>query len=377
MKNYPLKWLLCLCFGWFPLTLWAATAPTVPARAWVLIDQPSSKILASGNADVQLAPASLTKMMTAYVLFTDLKNKKLALEDALYVPTSALKKEGASIFLAAGEPVNVGILLQGMLVQSASDAVLTLVEAVSPTEADFVERMNQEARRLGMTRTQFLNATGFDQPGHLSTARDMALLARALQLHFPQYQHYFVQREFSHKGITFYNTNRLLWLDNSVDGLKTGRSARAGYCLVASAKHGEQRRIAVVLGAASDAKRTQGAQNLLNFGFENFDSARPYRAGQVIKNVKLYRGMRETVNLGFSQDFYLLVAKGAAPRVKAQVLTRQPMVAPVRRGQPLGTLRLSLDGAILGDYPLLAMHDVEVAGIFGRGWDSIKMLFAR
>lgn len=378
LKVGYVKFLLCLYLAWMPLQLYAAApAPVIPARAWVLIDQPSNKLLAWGNQDVQLAPASLTKMMTAYLLFADLQNKNLSLEDTLTVPRAALKNEGATIFLTAGEAVNVEVLLQGMLVHSAGDATLTLVETVSDTEADFVARMNAEAHRLGMTRTQFKNATGFDEPGHTSTARDMALLTRALQLQFPQYQHFFVQKEFSHKGITFYNTNRLLWLDSSVDGLKTGRSAKAGYCLAASAKRAEQRRIAIVLGAVSDAKRAQGAQSLLNFGFENFDSARIYRAGQVVKNVKLYRGMRESVNIGFGQDYYLLVAKGAVPRVKAQVVTQQPVVAPIRRGQPLGKLRLILDGNILSEYPLLAMHDVEIAGIFGRGWDSIKLLFAK
>ncbi len=372
-----LKFLVWLCLGLFPLFAGAVATPVVPARAWVLIDQPSGKILTSGNVDVQLAPASLTKMMTAYLLFTDLQRKKLALDNTLTVPASALKNEGATIFLNAGEPINVRSLLQGMLVPSASDATLTLVNAVARSEAVFVERMNEEADRLGMTRTRFMNATGFDQSGHVSTAHDMALLARALQQDFPQYQYFFVQKEFGHKGITFYNTNRLLWLDSSVDGFKAGRSPQAGYCLAASAKRGEQRRIAIVLGTSSDARRTQSAQKLLNFGFENFDSARPYRAGQVVKNVKLYRGMRDSVSIGFGQDFYVLVAKGAVSRVKAEVLTQQPIVAPVRKGQPLGRLRLSLDGAPLGEYPLIAMQDVEVAGLLGRAWDSIQLMFAR
>lgn len=373
-----MKFLVTLWFVLFSCHAWgAAPAPAVPARAWVLIDQPSGKILASGNIDVQLPPASLTMMMTAYLLFNDLQNRKLALEDTLQVPLSAIKNEGAMIFLTPGEPVKVEVLLQGMLVHSASDATLTLVDAVARSEAAFVSRMNEEAVRLGMTRTRFTNATGLDAPGHLSTARDLAVLTRALQLRFPQYQHYFKQREFSHKGITFYSTNRLLWQDSSVDGFKTGRSARAGYCFIASALRGEQRRIAVILGAASDAKRFQGAQNLLNFAFEHYDSIKPYRAAQIVKNVKLYRGMRESVNLGFGQDFYLLVPKGAAPRVKAQIVTQQPIVAPVRKGQLLGRMRISLDGVILGEYPLLAMHDVEVAGLLGRGWDSIKLLFAK
>ena len=366
-----------LCLGFLSLTVWANTAPNIQARAWVLIDQPSGRILASGNPDVQLPPASLTKLMTAYLLFTDLRNNKLTLDKALSVPMSALRHEGPTIFLSASEPVRVETLLQGMLVHSASDATLTLIEAVARSETAFVARMNQEARRLGMTRTRFTNATGLDQPGHVSTARDMAMLARTLRQDFPQYQHFFTQKTFSHKGIHFYNTNRLLWLDSSVDGLKTGRTPKAGFCIAASATRGDQRRIAVVLGAHTDTRRAQHAQSLLNYGFEYFDGARLYQAGQVIKNVKLYRGARDSVSIGLAQDFYILVGKGAVPRVKAQVLTQQPVVAPVRKGQPLGRLRLSLDGKALGEYPLLATHDVEVAGMLGRLWDSMKLLFSR
>lgn len=356
---------------------WAVTAPKVQARAWILIDQPSARILAAGNPDVQLPPASLTKLMTAYLLFTDMRNNRLTLDKLLTVPSSAMRHEGPTLFLTAGEQVSVATLLEGMLVNSASDATLTLIEAVARSEAAFVTRMNNEARRMGMTRTRFTNAMGLDQPGHISTARDLAMLARTLRQEFPQYRHLFMEKSFSHKGIHFYNPNRLLWMDTSVDGLKAGRTPRAGFSVVASATRGDQRRIAVVLGAYTDTRRVQYAQSLLNYGFEYFDGARLYQAGQVIKNVRLYRGARDSVSLGLAQDFYILVGKGAVPRVKAQVLTQQPVVAPVRKGQPLGRLRLTLDGKALGEYPLLATHDVEVAGMLGRLWDSMKLLFSR
>lgn len=372
-----IRFLIVLCLGFLSFTVGANTAPNIQARAWVLVDQPSGRILASGNPDVQLPPASLTNLMTAYLLFTDLRNNKLTLDKPLLVPMSALRREGPTLFLSAGEPVQVKTLLEGMLVHSASDATLTLIEGVARSETAFVARMNNEARRLGMTRTRFTNAMGLDQPGHVSTARDLAMLARTLRLEFPQYQHFFMQKGLSHKGIHFYNPNRLLWMDSSVDGLKTGRTPKAGFCIAASATRGDQRRIAVILGAYTDARRVQHAQSLLNYGFEYFDGARLYQAGQVIKNVKLYRGARDSVSLGLAQDFYILVGKGAVSRVKAQVLTQQPVVAPVRKGQPLGRLRLSLDGAVLGEYPLLATHDVEVAGVLGRLWDSIKLLFSR
>lgn len=375
--TYRIRIWMGVCLACVSFMTWAKTGPNIQARAWVLIDQPSGRILASGNPDVLLPPASLTQLMTAYVLFGDLRSNKLSLDKSVQVPLSALRQEGPTLFLAAGESVPVETLLSGMLVHSASDATLTLVEAVARSETAFIARMNQEARRLGMTRTRFSNATGIDQPAHVSTARDMAMLARALRQDFPQYQHLFGQKEFIHKGIHFYNNNRLLWLDNSVDGLKTGRTPRAGYNIAASATRGEQRRIAVVLGAHTDSRRAQSAQNLLNYGFEGFDGARLYQAGQVVKTVKLYRGARDTVSIGLPQDFYILVGKGALPRVKAQVLTQQPIVAPIRKGQPLGRLRLSLDGAALGEYPLLATHDVEVAGIFARSVDSMKLLFTR
>ncbi|HUX29051.1 MAG TPA: D-alanyl-D-alanine carboxypeptidase family protein [Thiobacillus sp.] len=360
----------------FSASAWAAPAG-IMARAWVVIDQTSGRELASYQADLPLAPASLTQLMTAYVLLGDIRKGKLSLSEALTVPEAATEADGARVFLKAGEQVSVDILLQAMLVLSASDATLALVTATDGSEAAFVERMNREARRLGMSKTRFMNATGLTEPGHESSARDLALLSRALSRDFPERQDFFTQKELVFKGITYYNGNRLLWRDSTVTGLKVGRTVQAGYCMAASARRGDQRRIAVVLGGRSDAQRTQDALRLLNYGFENFESVRLYRAQQPVKVVPLYRGARSMVSMGFAQDFHLLVPTGSAVRVKAEVITRQPIVAPVRRGQRMGTLRLVLDGTPVGDYPLVALHDVAVAGIFGRGWDSIRLFFAK
>jgi D-alanyl-D-alanine carboxypeptidase/D-alanyl-D-alanine carboxypeptidase (penicillin-binding protein 5/6) len=349
----------------------------IAARAWVVIDQASGRELAARKADLPLAPASLTQLMTAYVLLGDIRDKKLKPGETVSVPEAAAQADGARVFLKAGDRVSVDTLLQAMLVHSASDAALTLVTASDGSEAAFVERMNREAGRLGMRRTRFMNATGLDQPGHESSARDLALLARALMRDFPERRALFRQRELAVKGITYYNANRLLWRDSTVNGLKVGRTAQAGYCMAASAQRGDQRRIAVVLGARSDAQRIQDALKLLNYGFENFDSVRLYRARQTVKVASLYRGARASVSMGFAQDFHVLVPRGSAARVKAQVITQQPIVAPVRKGQRMGALRLTLDGKPLGDFPLVALHDVAVAGILGRGWDSIRMMFAR
>lgn len=354
-----------------------ATPPGIASRAWIVIDQASGRELAASQADLPLAPASLTQMMTAYVLLGDIRRNKLSLGELVSVPQVATQADGARLFLKAGEKISVDTLLQGMLVESASDATIALVTAVDGSEAAFVERMNREARRLGMTKTRFVNATGLAAPGQESSARDLALLGRALARDFPDRLALFGQKQLAFQGVTYYNGNRLLWRDNTVSGLKAGRTPQAGYCLAASAQRGDQRRIAVVLGARSDAQRMQDALKLLNYGFENFDSVPLYRAGQTVKVVNLYRGERPSVGLGFEQDFHLVVPRGGAPRVKAEVITRQPIVAPVNRGQPMGTLRLTLDGQPLGDYPLVALHDVGVAGIIGRGWDSLRLLFAK
>ncbi len=358
-------------------TVWAGPPTSISSRAWIVIDQASGRELASSQADLPLAPASLTQMMTAYLLLGDIRNNKLSLSETVAVPASATQVDGSRIFISTGEKVSVDTLLQGMMVESASDATITLVTAADGSEEAFVGRMNREARRLGMTKTRFMNATGLNEPGHESSARDLALLGRALAHDFPDRMSFFSQKELTYKGITHYNGNRLLWRDNTVTGLKVGHTPQAGYCMVASAQRGDQRRIAVVLDARSDAQRTQDALKLLNYGFENFDSVPLYRAQQAVKVASIYRGSSATVSMGFVQDFHLLVPRGAAARVKAQVITRQPILAPVHRGEPLGTLRLTLDGQPLGDYPLVALQDVSVAGIFGRAWDSLRLLFTK
>lgn len=365
----------------FLATLMSATSWAVPsgvsARAWVLIDQASGLELAAHQADLPLAPASLTQLMTAYVLLGDIRKNKLSLGETVDIPEAATQADGARVFLKPGDKVSVDTLLRAMLVQSASDATLALVLASDSSEAAFVQRMNREAKRLGMKKTHFMNATGLTEPGHESSARDLALLGRALLRDFPDRQAFFSQKEIAVKGLTYYNGNRLLWRDTTVNGLKVGRTTQAGYCMAASAKRGEQARIAVVLGAKSDGQRTQDSLKLLNYGFEQFDSVLLYRAQQTVKVAPLYRGSRSSVSIGFPQDFYLLTPRGSASRVKAEIITRQPLVAPVKKGQRMGTLRLKLDGKPLGDYALVALHDVGVAGVLGRGWDSIRLFFAQ
>jgi D-alanyl-D-alanine carboxypeptidase (penicillin-binding protein 5/6) len=355
------------------VTAWAAPSG-ITSRAWVSIDQATGRELAAYQAGLPLAPASLTQLMTAYVLLGDIRKHKLSLGELVSVPQAAEHVDGARVFLKAGEQISVDTLMQAMLVESAGDATLTLVTAADGSEAAFVKRMNAEAKRLGMSKTRFMNATGLTEPGHESSARDLAVLSRALVRDFPDRGAFFTQKELVFKGITYYNANRLLWRDPAVNGLKVGRTAEAGYCAVTLAQRGDQQRIAVVLGARTDVQQTQDTLKLLNDGFENFDSVLLYHARQPVKVVKVYRGLSDSLSLGFMQDFYLLIPHGSAARLKAQVITQQPMLAPVRKGQRMGSLRLTLDGQPLGDFPLLALQDVSVSGIFGRAWDSLRLM---
>jgi D-alanyl-D-alanine carboxypeptidase (penicillin-binding protein 5/6) len=229
------------------------------------------------------------------------------------------------------------------------------------------------AKRLGMHNTHFVNSTGLPHPQHYSTARDLARLAAALIRDYPNYYTYYAIKEFTYNGITQPNRNRLLWLDPYVDGVKTGHTNSAGYCLIASARRGERRLLSVVLGARSDSARAMESQRLLNYGFQAFDTVRLYAANQAVTRVKVYKGRQAEVGLGFGKDFYVTVPRGASGRIQAQLITQQPLLAPVTRGHPLGTLRLILDGRPIGNYPLRALDDVAVAGLFGRIWDSILL----
>jgi D-alanyl-D-alanine carboxypeptidase (penicillin-binding protein 5/6) len=350
--------------------------PKVDARAYLLLDVTSGQILAGQNENRRLAPASLTKLMVSYLVFDALKKHQIDLGESFTVSEKASKVEGSRMFAKPGQSVMVVDLITALIVQSANDAALTLAEGVSGSEEAFVERMNVQARKLGLADTEFRNATGYSHPEHKSTASDLSRLASMLVSHFPDYyQRYFSMREFTFNGLTQQNRNRLLWLDPEVDGIKTGHTQEAGYCLIASAERGKRRLIATVLGARSDADRAMYAQKLLNYGFLETDSVRFYKAGQAVAKLPVYKGSRSELSIGFLQDFSLTVQKGAASRLKAQIITQQPFLAPVSKGQAMGTLRMMLDGKAVGDYPLVALEDVSVAGWFGRFWDSLRLLW--
>jgi serine-type D-Ala-D-Ala carboxypeptidase (penicillin-binding protein 5/6) len=350
--------------------------PQVVARAWVLADVSSGQILGVEKPDERFEPASLTKLMTAYLVFAALKEKKLALGDVVSVSEKAWRAPGSRMFIEPRRPVTVDELIRGMIVQSGNDACIALAERVAGSEEAFVGLMNREAERLGMKNSKFMNASGLPDPQHYATARDLYLLATALIRDYPeQYAQYYSQREYRYNGITQMNRNRLLWLDNTVDGVKTGFTEAAGYCLVASSKRGPRRLLSVVLGSTSEAMRAQESQKLLNWGFQFFDAVKLYAGGAAVKEIEIWKGAKSTLKAGFRNDLVVAVPKGQGEKLKAELLSLSPLLAPVAEGGRVGNLRVTLDGKLVGEYPVVALEAIPAAGFFGRAWDTLRLWF--
>ena len=372
-----LRRLLALLFAIPVLALaQAPQPPQVVARAWVLADVSSGQILAVEKPDERFEPASLTKLMTAYLVFAALKEKKLALGDVVSVSEKAWRAPGSRMFIEPRRPVTVDELIRGMIVQSGNDACIALAERVAGSEEAFVGLMNREAERLGMKGSKFMNASGLPDPQHYATARDLYLLATALIRDYPeQYAQYYSQREYRYNGITQMNRNRLLWLDNTVDGVKTGFTEAAGYCLVASSKRGPRRLLSVLLGSTSESMRAQESQRLLNWGFQFFDAVRLYAGGAPVKEIEIWKGAKSTLKAGFRGDLVVAVPKGQGDKLKAELLSLSPLLAPVAEGGRVGNLRVTLDGKPIGEYPVIALEAVPAAGFFGRAWDTLRLWF--
>jgi D-alanyl-D-alanine carboxypeptidase (penicillin-binding protein 5/6) len=353
----------------------APRPPAVDAHAWLLIDASSGQPIASRNPDERIEPASLTKLMTAYVAFAALKSNALALSQRVPVSERAWRAGGSRMFIEPRKPVTVEELLHGMVVQSGNDACIALAEAVAGSEEAFTERMNREAQRLGMKNTHFTNSSGLPEAAHYSTASDLALLAGALIRDYPEYYKLYSEREYRYNNITQQNRNRLLWLDPNVDGLKTGYTESAGYCLIASAKRGPRRLLSVVLGAGSDRLRAQDSQTLLNFGFLSYDGVRLFEKGQPISTLSVWKGRSPALRAGPATDLFVTVPKGTADKLKAELVSQQPLLAPLAAGQRVGTLRVLYEDKPLAEYPVVALESVAVAGFFGRAWDSVRLWF--
>jgi D-alanyl-D-alanine carboxypeptidase (penicillin-binding protein 5/6) len=313
--------------------------------------------------------------MTAYLTFAALKQKTLRPEQTVPVSERAWRADGSRMFIEPGKPVTVDELIRGMIVHSGNDACIALAEAIAGSEEVFAQMMTREARRLGMKNTNFLNSTGLPQPQHYSTAQDLALLAAAIVRDFPEYYPLYSAKEYRYNNISQSNRNRLLWTDPTVDGMKTGYTEKAGYCLVTSAKRGERRLVSVVLGTASEAARAIESQKLLNYGFQFYDTVRLYEKNQAVATLQVWKGGSNMVKAGFTSDFYLSLPKGQVDKLKASVESLQPLLAPISAGQRVGTMKLVLDGKPYRELPVVALESVPVAGIFGRSWDSMRLLF--
>lgn len=349
--------------------------PAIAAKAYLLLDFNSGARLAEHNPQMRVEPASLTKLMTAYLTFTALKEGRIRFRQQVPVSVKAWRTIGSRMFIEPRKPVTVKELINGMIVQSGNDASIALAEAIAGSEEVFVQLMNRDAQRLGLKNTHFMNATGLPHPDHYSTTEDLALLAAAIIRDFPKYYGLYSQKEFSYNKIKQANRNQLLWSDPTVDGMKTGHTEEAGYCLIASAKRGEHRLISVVLGAKSEAGRAAESQKLLNYGFQFYDSFRVQEKNQPVATLQVFKGTADTVKAGFLSDLYVTLPKGQRSRLKATVETLQPLVAPIRAGQRVGTMKVMLDGKPYRELPVVSLEDVPLAGILGRGWDSIRLLF--
>ena len=353
----------------------APKPPAVAARSWLLVDAASGQPIASSNPDERIEPASLTKLMTAYVTFSALKTNALALSQTVRVSERAWRAGGSRMFIEPRKPVTVEELLHGMVVQSGNDACIALAEAVAGSEEAFTETMNREARRLGMKNTHFTNSSGLPEPAHYSTANDLALLAASLIRDHPEYYKLYSEREYRYNNITQLNRNRLLWLDPNVDGMKTGYTENAGYCMIASARRGPRRLLSVVLGSGSDRLRAQDSQRLLNFGFLSYDGVHLYGKGQQIGTLAVWKGSSAALKAGPAADLFVTVPKGTADKLKAELVSQQPLLAPLAAGQRVGTLRVSYEDKPLVEYPVVALESIPVAGFFGRIWDSVRLWF--
>ena len=352
-------------------------APQLIARSWLLYDYTSSRILANLDGNVRMEPASLTKLMTAYLAFDAIKHGTISEKQNLAVPAAAthITSGESRMLLKSGQSVAVDDLLRGLIVQSGNDAAIMLALYIAGSESGFVDMMNKEAKRLGMNNTHFANPTGLPNSQHYSSASDLALLAAAIMRDYPQYYPLFSLREFTYNSVTQSNRNRLLWLDPFVDGMKSGHTESAGYCLVASAKRGKHRLISVLFGADTDRLRASESQRLLNFGFQNFEARRLYQKDQPVASLRVWKGTDSHINIGFRQDLYLTFPKGMLSQLRARMVTNQPIVAPVSGGQQLGILKLTLNNKPYADFSLVALDSVPLANVFSRGWDNLLLLF--
>ena len=362
-------------------------APEVAAKSYLLLDVTANQILAAKNVDSPIEPASLTKLMTAYLVFDALKAKKIDLKQTLPVSTRAWKMPGSRMFIDPTMQVPVEDLIKGMIVQSGNDAVIALAEGVGGSVERFVQLMNEQAKVLGLKNTGYKNPEGLTEAGHTTTARDLSILATRLMADFPQYTSYYAIKKYRYQGTPTSNDsnrNLLLFRDPTVDGLKTGHTDAAGYCLIATAKRefaglgagnavGNRRLLAIVLGTASENDRANEAQKLLNWGYTAFEAVKLFDAGQPVVTPKVWKGVDNTVKLGRPEAIVVALPAGSAARLKTSISRADPLIAPLLKGQQAAVLKVSVGELAMLDVPLLALEGVEQAGLIGRAWDALRL----
>jgi serine-type D-Ala-D-Ala carboxypeptidase (penicillin-binding protein 5/6) len=349
--------------------------PTLNAKAYILIDVNSGKIIAEKNSEQKLPPASLTKMMTLYVVSSALRNQQIHLSDPVRISQEAWKIGGSRMFVKEGQQVTVEELLKGIIVDSGNDACVAMAEHLGGSEAGFTEIMNQQAKNLGMTNSHFTDSTGLPNESHYTSAKDLAILGRALINDFPQYYHWYKQKWFTFNGIRQPNRNRLLWRDTQVDGLKTGHTNDAGFCLVASAKHEKMRLLSVVLGAPTETSRSDDSERLLNYGFRFFETHELYKKGTKITELPLYKGQANKINVGLSDNQYVTIPSGQYQRLVISTKVPKYLQAPLKKGDKIGELVIKFDDNVISSQPLYALEDAPQGGVFARMKDSISLTF--
>lgn len=349
-------------------------APAVAARAYLVMDFDSGQVLVQKNADQREEPASLTKLMTVYIVSDELAAGRIKLDDQVTVSEKAWREPGSRMFIEVGKKVSVGDLLKGVLVQSGNDASVALAEHVAGSEDVFAAMMNQYAKKLGMTKTHFVNATGLPDPNHYSTAHDLALLTASFIRKFPKTYAINSMREFTFNGITQHNRNDLLWQDNTVDGVKTGHTESAGYCLIASAKREGMRLISVVMGTDTEQGRARAAQTLLNYAFRFYETHKLYAANQPVTTTRVWKGAKDSVELGMPADFYITIPRGSYNNLEAKSQINGTMIAPVTKGTIEGSLNVSLNGKEIGSRKLFALESVPEGSLYKRLKDEVQLL---
>ncbi|MBI1423377.1 MAG: serine-type D-Ala-D-Ala carboxypeptidase [Gammaproteobacteria bacterium] len=350
-------------------------APTINAKAYLLMDYHSGKILTQSHEDDRVEPASLTKMMTSYVIMSELKAGAIKMDDKVLISEKAWRMGGSRMFVEVGKRVELDKLILGMIVDSGNDATVALAEHTAGSEDSFVTLMNKYAEKLGMKHTHFANATGWPNPEHYTTAHDLAILTRALIKDFPDHYDLYKIKQFTYNKIPQFNRNRLLWLDDRVDGVKTGHTESAGFCLVASAQKDDMRLISVVLGTSSENARESESRKLLNYGFRFFETFKLHAALDPLTQMRVWKGNKEEVPLGLAQSLYITTPRGRRDMIKAQMTVDSTIVAPIVKGHEYGHVDVKLGDEVIAERPLIALEDVAEGGFWRRTIDNIKLLF--